>query len=104
MVPITEVFSDRLSKYIATIEHPKGWLFTQLNQRSVGRQFNRVRDLAGVKPLKMHCTRHTAISLALADGMSLRKASEIFGVSQQILERHYAHFVEEKVPMGWASL
>jgi transposase len=52
----------------------------------------------------MHCTRHSAISWALAAGMSLRKASEIFGVSQGTLEKHYAHYVEEEVNMEWANL
>lgn len=79
-------------------------VFPSLDQRQVGRQFNRVRDAAGVRPFKLHCTRHTAISWALASGMSLRKASEIFGVSQATLEKHYAHFVDEEVSMEWANL
>jgi len=82
----------------------RGVVFPGLDQRQVGRQFNRVRDAAGVRPFKMHCTRHTAISWALSSGMSLRKASEIFGVSQGTLEKHYAHYVEEKVDMNWADL
>jgi len=82
----------------------KGLIFYSLDQRQVGRQFNRVRDAAGVRPLKMHCTRHTAISWALSSGMSLRKASEIFGVSQATLEKHYAHYVEEEINMEWANL
>jgi len=83
-------------------EEPR--LFSRLDQRQVGRQFNRVRDAAGVRPFKLHCTRHSAISWALSSGMSLRKASEIFGVSQATLEKHYAHYVEEKVDMDWANL
>jgi len=84
----------------------KGLVFYSLDQRQVGRQFNRVRDAAGVRPFKMHCTRHTAISWALAAGMSLRKASEIFGVSQATIEKHYAHFVDgdSEVNMEWANL
>jgi len=79
-------------------------IFGGLDQRTVGRQFNRVRDAAGVRPFKLHCTRHSAISWALTGGISLRKASEIFGVSQQVLEKHYAHYIEEDVDMGWANL
>jgi integrase len=79
-------------------------MFRLLDQRTVGRNFNRVIAHAGVSKHKMHCTRHTAISWALSSGMSLRKASEIFGVSQATLEKHYAHYVDEEVSMDWANL
>ena len=82
----------------------RGLIFYSLDQRTVGRQFNRVRDAAGVPAHKMHCTRHSAISWALCGGVSLRKASEIFGVSQGTLEKHYAHFIPEEVDMEWAEL
>jgi integrase len=81
-----------------------GVIFHLLDQRSVGRNFNRIVGFADVPQHKMHCTRHSAISWALASGMSLRKASEIFGVSQGTLEKHYAHYVEEEVSMEWANL
>ena len=96
---------DMMNLHLAGLEYDgKGAVFYNLDQRQVGRQFNRVRDAAGVRPFKLHCTRHTAISWALSSGMSLRKASEIFGVSQATLEKHYAHYVEEKVDMEWANL
>jgi integrase len=79
-------------------------VFPGLDQRSVGRKFKRDCFEAGVPTYKLHCTRHSAISWALAAGMSLRKASEIFGVSQGTLEKHYAHYVEEEVDMEWAQL
>lgn len=97
--------SDKLRiLFLDTKYHAFDRVFCELDQRTVGRQFNRIRDAAGVRPFKLHCTRHTAISWALAAGMSLRKASEIFGVSQGTLESHYAHYVEEEVPMDWAEL
>ncbi len=81
-----------------------GFVFPRWDQRVVGTMFAKVREKANVRPFKLHCTRHTAISWALSSGMSLRKASEIFGVSQGTLESHYAHYVEEEVSMEWANL
>jgi integrase len=78
--------------------------FPGFDQRNVSRKFARKCKEAGVPQHKLHCTRHSAISWALCAGMSLRKASEIFGVSQATLEKHYAHFVDEKVDMSWAEL
>jgi len=78
-----------------------GRLWTQSQFRQ---QFERVRRLSGVRPFKLHTTRHTAISWALSSGMSLRKASEIFGVSQATLEKHYAHWVDDgDVDMSWVE-
>lgn len=97
-----------MSKSVAaSIVHAKpgyGFVFLRWGQRQVGTMFAKVREKAGVRPFKLHCTRHTAISWALSSGMSLRKASEIFGVSQGTLESHYAHYVEEEVSMEWANL
>ncbi len=81
-----------------------GTLLTCLDQRTVGRNFKQMCEWAEVPTHKMHCTRHSAISWALAGGVTLRKASEIFGVSQATLEKHYAHFVDEDVDMSWATL
>ncbi len=81
-----------------------GFVFPRWGQRQVCTMFAKVREKANVRPFKLHCTRHTAISWALSSGMSLRKASEIFGVSQGTLESHYAHYVEEEVSMEWANL
>ena len=60
---------------------PKSLFLPFLDQRTVGRKFKAICGMAGVPTYKMHCTRHSAISWALAAGISLRKASEIFGVS-----------------------
>jgi len=83
---------------------PDSFVFPGLDQRTVGRIFNGVRTSVDVRSFKLHCTRHSAISWALSSGMSLRKASEIFGVSQATLESHYAHYIEEEVNMEWANL
>ena len=96
---------DKMQLHLVCPEYgPKGLVFYMLDQRTVGRNFQRVVKLAGVPQHKMHCTRHSAISWALSAGMSLRKASEIFGVSQGTLEKHYAHYIEEEVNMEWANL
>jgi integrase len=97
-------FAARNQSPYINLKSYRGFVFPGLDQRTVGRRFNRVRDAAGARPFKMHCTRHSAISWALSAGMSLRKASEIFGVSQATLEKHYAHYVEEEVNMEWANL
>lgn len=96
--------SKSVKKSLFFIESTNGFVFPRWDQRRVCTMFAKVRKFAEVRPFKLHCTRHTAISWALSSGMSLRKASEIFGVSQGTLESHYAHYVEEEVSMEWANL
>jgi integrase len=102
LVPLAASLSDILKVHLGPID--SGSVFPALDQRNVGRRFKQLCKVAKVPQHKMHCTRHSAISWALAGGVSLRKASEIFGVSQSTLEKHYAHYVEEKVDMSWAEL
>ena len=96
--------SDKLQDMIESYSPESGRLFPYLDQRTVGRYFKSACEKADVPQHKMHCTRHSAISWALAGGVTLRKASEIFGVSQGTLEKHYAHFVDEEIDMSWAQL
>lgn len=77
---------------------PKGgaWI-----ERNFTRTWMRVRDRAaakGVRPLPFHCTRHTAISLMLANGVRAKRVSESCGVSLQVLEKHYAHAMPAEAP------
>jgi integrase len=103
-VPISDRLSPVLRSWFETKERGSNGdcrVFPSYTQRNLTRVFHGVLSNAGVRPFKLHCTRHTAISFALASGMSLRKASEIFGVAQQTLETHYAHFVPGEVAMDW---
>jgi integrase len=67
------------------------WVFCsrtggQLDERNFTRTWDRVRRRAqklGVRPLKLHCTRHTYASTALAAGKSLRWVADQLGHKTQ---------------------
>lgn len=99
IVPMSSALAFQLGSWRCE----QGPVFGAESERNWTRRFHSVRALSRVRPFKLHCTRHTAISMALSNGMPLRKAAEIFGVSQQIIEKHYAHFVPSEVPMNWMS-
>ena len=59
----------------------------------------------GVRPLKLHCTRHTWASMALASGKSVRWVAEQLGHSSPMLTlKTYAHAIrEEEVNLSFAD-
>ena len=62
---------------------------------------NKVRDVAqtkGVRPLPLHCTRHSFISWALTAATPTKRVSEWCGVSVSVLERTYAHVIPDVEP------
>jgi len=49
------------------------------------------------RPLKLHCTRHTYASLALASGKSVKWVAEQLGhASPELTLRVYAHVLREE--------
>jgi integrase len=54
----------------------------------------------GVRPLELHCTRHTAISLWVSQGVPAKRVAAWVGPSLETTERHYAHVIpsEERPP------
>jgi integrase len=71
-----------------------------IDEHNFGRAWRRVRrqaQKAGVRPLKLHCTRHTYASLALASGKSVRWVAEQLGhASAELTLRVYAHALREE--------
>ncbi len=71
-----------------------------LDERNVSRTWYRVRRKAqgqGVRPLRMHDTRHTWASLALASGKSVRwVAAQLGHTSPELTLRVYAHAMREE--------
>lgn len=69
----------------------------QLDERNFTRTWDRVRRRAqksGVRPLKLHCTRHTYASTALAAGKSLRWVADQLGrQNPEFALRTYAHLM-----------
>lgn len=78
---------------------PTDWVFPGLNggaweEHTMERCWARLRKRAqvrGVRPLPLHCTRHTATTTWLTQGVSLKRVSEWTGDSVQTLQKHYAH-------------
>ncbi len=76
------------------------WVFctlagSHLDTRHVERVWSRVRRRAqklGVRPLKLHCARHTWATQALQAGKSIRWVADVLGHSDPALTlRIYAH-------------
>ena len=81
------------------------WVFPSetggpLDQDNFERSWRRVRRRAqalGVRPLRLHCTRHTWASLALASGKSVRWVADQLGHADPALTlRVYAHAMREE--------
>ncbi len=68
--------------------------------RNLSRVWDRVRRRAqkeGVRPLKLHCTRHTWATMALGAGKSIRWVVDQLGHADPALTlRVYAHAMEEE--------
>ena len=80
------------------------WVFPSeiggpLDQDNFERSWRRVRRRAqvlGVRPLRLHCSRHTWASLALASGKSVRWVAEQLGHADPALTlRVYAHVIPD---------
>jgi integrase len=77
---------------------PTGKLWAE---RNFNRSWEKVRQFAqtkGVRPLPLHCTRHSYISWALAAGTPTKRISEWCEVSVAVLERTYAHVLPQIEP------
>ena len=77
-----------------------GWVFLsakgqQLMERNFNRSFTRLTTAAAkkkVRPLNLHCTRHTFATMALDSGRSIKWVAEILGHSDPTITlRTYAH-------------
>ncbi len=101
-----DVFAARRREALAYgwPEIPK-WVFcsevgTAPSPRNVERVWYRVRRRAqkvGVRPLKLHCTRHTWATMALASEKSVRWVADQLGHADPALTiRVYAHALQEE--------
>jgi len=81
---------------------PPEWVFpshtgSPIDQDNFERSWRRVRRRAqalGVRPLRLHCARHTYASLALASGKSVRWVADQLGHADPALTlRVYAHVI-----------
>jgi integrase len=81
---------------------------TYLDERNVSRVWERVRRRAqksGVRPLRLHCARHTWATQALYAGKSIRWVADQLGHSDPALTlRVYAHAMrEEETDLSFAE-
>jgi hypothetical protein len=92
---------------------PSEWVFTGetkkpkdvKNKERVWRRLRRRAQKKKVRPLKLHCTRHTRASFALASGKSVRWVADQLGHASPMLTlKTYAHSIrEEEVDLGFAE-
>ncbi|WP_186301278.1 site-specific integrase [Rhodococcus sp. WB9] len=76
------------------------WLFTDdhgrpLNPRIVARDFKRLTRGADLPPIRLHDTRHTAATLALASGTDLATARDQLGHSSIKITSRYLSMLDE---------
>ena len=74
---------------------PRGYPW---NEHNLERAWLRLRCkalAAGVRPLKLHCTRHSFVTRALEAGTPAIRVAEWVGASVAVLERHYAHAIPD---------
>ena len=81
---------------------------TPLDERNVSRVWERVRRRArklGIRPLRLHCARHTWATQALYAGKSIRWVADQLGHSDPALTlRVYAHAMrEEETDLSFAD-
>jgi integrase len=106
---VAELRSLRTQRREEALAHGWGelppWIFcsrtgTALDAGNVSRRWDRVRRAAerhGVRPLKLHCARHTWATLALQSGKSLRWVAHQLGHSDPALTlRVYSHALPEE--------
>ncbi len=104
-VPLSPELADVLHN-LAETRHRRegfadpGWVFLstqgrQLMERNFNRSFTRLTTAGAkekVRPLNLHCCRHTFATLALESGRSIKWVAEILGHSDPTLTlRTYAH-------------
>ncbi len=76
-----------------------GGLHDQDNFERTWRRVRRRAQNLGVRPLRLHCARHTWASLALAAGKSVRWVAEQLGHADPALTlRIYAHVIPDEEP------
>jgi len=72
---------------------PRGRFWTE---RNFSRTFERLRRRfakAKVRPLELHCTRHSFISWALEAGKSVKRVSAWVGASEEVIFSTYSHLM-----------
>ena len=79
-----------------------------LDENNIERTWRRLRRRAqkkGVRPLKLHCTRHTWASFALSSGKSVRWVADQLGHASPMLTlKTYAHAIrEEEADLSFAD-
>jgi len=69
---------------------------TPISPRNLVRDFQALREKAGLPPMRFHDLRHSCISFLAVQGVPARTAMEIAGHSQITLTMNvYAHVVDE---------
>jgi hypothetical protein len=89
------------------------WVFPSkagkaLDEKNFERTWRRLRRRAhkkGIRPLKLHCTRHTRASLALASGKNVRWVADQLGHASPMLTlQTYAHAIpNEEMDLSFAD-
>ena len=67
---------------------------TPLRQRTVKREFRRILEAAGIRPIRPYDLRHTAATLAVAAGVSVKVISDQLGhASISFTLERYSHLL-----------
>ena len=89
---------------VTRLHAPPEWVFPSPRghlwmERNLERAWYRLRARAqaqGVRPLKLHCARHTFITWALEAGTAPARVALWVGCSEDVIRRHYAHVIPDR--------
>jgi integrase len=109
-VPISPELSDVLTQLAESRQRREGfaepeWVFLSpkgkpLMERNFNRSFSRLTTTAakkGVRPLNLHCCRHTFATLALESGRNIKWVAEVLGHSDATITlRTYTHALHKE--------
>ena len=104
-IAMLERHRERRGEVAVTQLHaPPEWVFPSprgklWKERNLERAWYRLRARAqqrGVRPLKLHCARHTFITWALEGSTAPARVALWVGCSEDVIRRHYAHVIPDR--------
>jgi integrase len=93
--PRTIHLSDAALSLIATLPRNGERIFAGLGADALRGCWERVRDAAGVRDLRLHDLRRSFASVVLSPGVGLSQVSQLLGHKSAQTTRAYAYLVQE---------
>jgi len=93
--------SDAALQVLAEIPHKAEWLFpssrTESHLSTIYAAWDRVRERAGIKDVRLHDLRHSFASFLVNSGCSLYEVQKILGHQNPKVTTRYAHLAQDSL-------